>query len=210
MSNLCPLCHSEASLFHENEHRIHYQCPTCFGIFADTKSRPSETIEKKHYKKHNNDVEDKGYQEFVSPITDSIRKDFDTKHKGLDFGAGTGPVLSKILKDNGYSIVQYDPYFHNYPELLTHQYDFIASCEVIEHFYSPHKEFSLLKKLLKPNGKLYCMTHIYDESIDFNKWYYKNDPTHVFIYHQKTLSWIQKEFRFSQLCINNRLITFSY
>jgi len=38
-------------------------------------------------------------------------KDFNTNHKGLDFGAGTGPVISKVLKDKGYCIAQYDIFF---------------------------------------------------------------------------------------------------
>lgn len=42
------------------------------------------------YQKHNNDIEDDGYQKFVAPITTAIMKDFTQNHKGLDFGAGTG------------------------------------------------------------------------------------------------------------------------
>lgn len=113
------------------------------------------------YQKHNNDIEDDGYQQFVSPITLAIMRDFTQNHKGLDFGAGIGPVIFKILKDQGYMIRLYDPFFHNYPNLLKAQYDYIAVCEVIEHFHDPKKEFSLLKKLLRQNGKLYCMTNIY-------------------------------------------------
>ncbi len=209
MSQACPLCSNNSSLFHEEKNRIYYQCGTCFGIFVNTSALPSLEVEQAHYEKHNNDVEDAGYQNFVSPITKSILQDFTANNNGLDFGAGTGPVISKILTDHGFSILQYDPYFHIYPELLKEQYDYIASCEVIEHFYYPQKEFSLLKSLLKPNGKLYCMTHIYDDSIPFTNWYYKNDPTHVFIYHKNTFAWIKKEFGFSDIIINDRLIVFS-
>jgi SAM-dependent methyltransferase len=209
MSPRCPLCCNTAKLFYEGENRSHYQCITCFGIFIDANSRPSEEVEKTHYQQHNNDIEDKGYQKFVSPITEAVLHDFTANHKGLDFGAGTGPVISKVLTDHGYSIAPYDPYFHNYPKLLEEQYDYIASCEVIEHFFDPRKEFTLLKKLLKPRGKLYCMTHIYDISIDFADWYYKNDPTHVFIYHANTIEWIKREFKFADVMIDNRLVIFS-
>ncbi|MBN2596445.1 class I SAM-dependent methyltransferase [Labilibaculum sp.] len=205
----CPLCNNNAKLFYKTENRIHYQCNTCFGIFADANSRPGQDVEKTHYQQHNNDIEDTGYQKFVSPITNSVRRDFTANHKGLDFGAGTGPVISKVLTDHGFSIVPYDPYFHNYPKLLQEKYDYIASCEVIEHFYNPHKEFSFLKKILKPKGKLYCMTHLYNENIDFANWYYKNDPTHVFIYQKQTFEWIQKEFAFADVMIENRLVVFS-
>lgn len=165
--------------------------------------------EKLRYKEHNNDVEDKNYQNFVSPITTAILKDFSSADKGLDFGAGTGPVISKVLNDNAFSIVQYDPFFHNFPDLLNARYNFIACCEVMEHFYNPKKEFGLLRSLLYPNGKLYCMTDLWDESIDFHEWYYKNDPTHVFIYTKETIHWIQKEFDFSDVTVDGRLVTFS-
>jgi hypothetical protein len=79
---------------------------------------------------------------------------------------------------------------------------------VIEHFYHPEKEFRLLKNLLQPNGRLYCMTHIYNPKIDFENWYYKNDPTHVFIYQEATLIWIKNNFNFASVTIDNRLISF--
>lgn len=209
MSVLCPLCSGLGKLFHQNPRQLFYQCKNCSSIFADKNLHPDAKKEYAHYAKHENNVEDKGYQQFVSPITQAIIKEFTPEHKGLDFGAGPGPVISKILNDNKFSIIQYDPYFHYYPELLNKTYDYIACCEVMEHFYNPKKEFALLKKLLKPQGKLYCMTHIYDENIDFEKWYYKNDPTHVFIYQKNTLNWIKENFGFSNLEIHKRLIIFS-
>jgi hypothetical protein len=174
----------------------------------DEKLRPDSNSEKLRYKEHINDVEDKGYQKFVSPITSAILNNFSPSDKGLDFGAGTGPVISKVLTDNEFSIIQYDPFFHNNPNLLNAKYNYIACCEVMEHFYRPKKEFELLRNLLQPNGKLYCMTDLYDTSIDFHKWYYKNDQTHVFIYHENTIEWIQENINFSDVFINGRLITF--
>ena len=158
---------------------------------------------------HNNDVDDIGYQQFVSPITSAVMNDYSSEHKGLDFGAGTGPVISKVLTDNQFNIKAYDPFFHNHSQLLNETYDFIACCEVIEHFYAPSKEFSLLKSLLKPNGRLYCMTDIYHENIDFHDWYYKNDPTHVFFYQQQSFVYIKEEYGFSDVFIDGRLITFT-
>ncbi|WP_258932651.1 hypothetical protein [Flavobacterium oreochromis] len=74
--------------------------------------------EEKHYQFHNNDVEDPGYLNFVSPITSSILNDFSKEELGLDFGAGTNSAVSKVLKDNQYQILQYDPYFHPSPQIL--------------------------------------------------------------------------------------------
>ncbi len=205
----CPLCSSKAPLFYQQNDRCFFQCSTCFGIFLDEKLRLHSSKEIERYQLHKNDVEDLNYQKFVAPITTAIQRDFTTTDKGLDFGAGTGPVISKVLEDNSFQIVQYDPFFHKHPNLLKTTYNYIACCEVMEHFYHPKKEFKLLKQLLKPNGKLYCMTVLFDDTIDFQDWYYKNDPTHVFIYHQKTIQWIKENIGFSKVTIEYRLITFS-
>ncbi|MEE9430670.1 MAG: methyltransferase domain-containing protein [Melioribacteraceae bacterium] len=204
----CPLCKNEGEVFYHFKKKLFYQCKNCKGIFIDQKLIPNKESEKSRYEEHINDVEDKNYQKFVSPITSAVFRDFTKENIGLDFGAGTGPVISKILKDNNFNISLYDPFFHNHPNLLNEKYNYIACCEVIEHFHNPYKEFGMLKKMLLPNGKLYCMTFIYDKSIDFHNWNYKNDRTHVFIYHKKTIEWISKEFKFSDVEIENRLITF--
>ena len=106
MKNSCPLCQNESQLFSDYKTRIYYKCSNCKGIFLDPEQYMDEENEEKHYRFHNNDVEDKGYQGFVSPITSEIQYDFKTTDSGLDFGAGTGSAVSKILEDNGYQIKQ--------------------------------------------------------------------------------------------------------
>jgi SAM-dependent methyltransferase len=204
--SICPLCSCDSEEYFQKNAVTYYLCKNCKGIFIDDKYKPNSETELLHYKTHQNDVNDSRYQQFVSPITFAILREYDTTSLGLDFGAGSGPVISKILKDNNRNINIYDPYFFDFPSLLDLTYDFIACCEVIEHFYNPKKEFELLVSLLKPNGKLFCMTELYDDSIDFGKWYYKNDPTHVFMYQRKTFEYIAEEFAFSNCKIENRLI----
>jgi len=137
-----------------------------------------------------------------------VVRDFSPCRKGLDFGAGTGPVISKMLSDKRYDIKQYDPFFHNEPQLLRDKYDYVICCEVIEHFHQPAKEWERLKNLLLPGGSVICMTHIYEPSIDFPKWYYKNDETHVFIYMKETLEWLREKYGFCSLTIKERLVCF--
>ena len=169
---------------------------------------PNLEEERKRYEQHKNDVTNVKYQNFVLPIINAVKNNFSTNSLGLDFGAGTGPVISKILGDNGYKLRQFDPFFCNDTDALQLKYDYIVCCEVIEHFHSPSKEFELLKNLLKPKGHLYCMTHLYTKEIDFNNWYYKNDITHVFIYQRETLVKIKDRYKFSSLTIEDRLMTF--
>ncbi|MEF8874775.1 MAG: class I SAM-dependent methyltransferase [Candidatus Thermoplasmatota archaeon] len=197
----CPLCGHPGSLFHEEGF---FLCTECKGIFRSRERLPTHSEERSRYEMHDNEVDDEDYQDFVSPITDAVRKEFSPEDKGLDFGAGTGPVISKVLGDEGYDIEQYDPFFA--PALPTKKYDYIVCCEVIEHFHDPKKEFGRLKDLLRPNGHLYCMTYIYKEEIDFDSWGYKNDATHAFLYQKETFEWIEENFHFSSLKIDGRLI----
>ena len=208
MTNICPLCEHSSSLFKKIESKIFYRCITCFGIFLKPNLLPTLDEEKSRYVLHNNDVNDVAYQKFVSPITVRILHEFSQKSEGLDFGAGTGPVISKVLEEKGFSIKSYDPFFHNFPELLKKSYDYIACCEVIEHFHNPKKEFRLLHELLFPKGKLYCMTEMFTEQLVFEKWYYKNDPTHVFFYSEKTMEWIKNAFNFSEVSFHGRQTIF--
>lgn len=207
MNAICPLCSTLSKEFYVDKN-TYYRCQACYGIFADEDDKPSVKSEKQRYELHNDDVNDIGYRKFVSPITHSILNNFSIHNSGLDFGAGTSAIISAILKEKNYNILNYDPYFHAFPELLERKYDYISSCEVIEHFYNPHKEFSLLKKMLNTDAKMYLMTEPYNEGINFASWYYKNDPTHVFFYTKETFQWIKKEFGFSNVIISKRLIVF--
>lgn len=205
----CSLCNTLSPIIHINEERYYLKCPNCSGIFMSKQFLPVDSIELDRYSTHNNDVNDPRYRKFVSPITNDILKDFNQNHIGLDFGSGTGPVITVVLKEQGYNITTFDPYFDNRPEVLTATYDYIASCEVVEHFHNPKLEFQKLKSLLKPTGKLYIMTDLYREEINFQDWYYKNDPTHVFFYQEATFEWIKNTFGFKNVEFKERLISLS-
>lgn len=209
MSEICPLCSNSSSVFFKNKKQEFHKCDTCQGIFLDKKYHLSVEDEKQRYNKHNNDINDKGHQNFVMPIVSSIIRQFSIQDTGLDFGAGPSSVVSKLLKDNNFNISQYDPFFQNNIQLIEKRYNYIICCEVVEHFNNPHKEFKLLRELLFKNAKLFCMTDIYNPNIDFSAWYYKNDSTHIFFYQKETFEWIKKEFNFSNLIIEGRLISFS-
>jgi SAM-dependent methyltransferase len=205
----CILCHGPAKPFFEAPPKKYYQCGQCSAIFLDPVCYVSKEDERLRYQEHNNDVEDPGYQKFVAPIVSAVQETFGPECKGLDFGAGTGPVAAKLLRDLGYTIELYDPFFWNDPSVLEKKYDFIICCEVMEHFHFPAKEFRLLRSLLDPRGVLFCMTDVYSEKIDFKTWYYRNDKTHVFFYHQDTLTWIRFQFGFSAMESDGRLVRFT-
>jgi len=205
----CRLCNTPSPIFHIDEKRHYLKCPNCDGIFVSKQFLPDDVIEVNRYIKHNNDIHDPKYQKFVSPITNAIQNNFTENHQGLDFGSGPGPVITKILREQGYSIETYDPYFDYRPELLTTTYDYIVCCEVVEHFHQPYMEFQKLKSLLKPNGELFIMTDFYSDEIDFQNWYYKNDLTHIFFYQKPTFEWIKDRFGFSSIKLEGRLTILS-
>lgn len=208
MSISCPLCQHQASVFYEFKQRRYYQCGFCCAIIKDPTQWPDKATEKDRYLEHLNEVVDPRFQQFVSPITETVKGRFNVDDNGLDFGAGHAPVITHVLKQAGYDIEPYDPLFFDNPELLQHKYAYICSCEVIEHFHKPAESFALLRRLLKPDGSLLCMTELYHEGIDFHRWNYKNDPTHVFIYHRNTISYLADKYSFSSFSITGRFILF--
>lgn len=209
MKTDCTLCGGDTLLFKEIRNKKYYSCTECNAVILHPAHYLLPEDEKKRYLEHNNDVNDPRYQKSVEPAVNLIKCNFDISHKGLDFGAGTGPVITKLLRDCGYKIDLYDPFFHNDPVMLEKTYDYIVACEVIEHFMKPDKEFKLLKSLLNKNGKLICKTSIFSPDIDFEKWKYKDDATHVIFYQEDTLEWIKNRYNFSSLTIIGQIIIFN-
>ncbi len=204
----CSLCDSKTMLFVHIEERKFFSCTKCKAVLLCPLHYLSPEEEKERYLLHQNDIHDIGYQNFVSPIVQSISREYNANHTGLDFGSGSGPVITSLLTEKGYNIITYDPFFDPNNSALENKYDYIVCCEVMEHFHNPSREFSLLFSLLNPEGKLYCKTSLYNKNINFRSWWYKNDPTHVFFYTTDTLLWIKNRFKFKLLEIREDLIIF--
>lgn len=197
----CPLCTTQLEF---KVDAFYFECSTCFALVKDVKFYISNEEEKIRYESHNNNVEDVRYQNFTSPITNKILELFKPTDLGLDYGCGTGPVITKMLQEKNYQIQLYDPYFYPSLDYLNYAYDYIFSCEVFEHFSNPNAEIKKLISLLKPNGLLLIMTHLYDGKIPFENWYYRKDPTHIFIYTQKTMKYIADQFKLEIIEMTNR------
>jgi SAM-dependent methyltransferase len=184
----------------------YYACHTCAAVVMKAILYPTPAQEKQQYELHNNDVDDERYQQFTSPIWTYILKQFTADQLGLDFGSGTGPVITKMLLEKGYKVALYDPYFAPDTSALENKYNYIFSCEVVEHFHSPNKEFNKLFDMLLPGGELILMTHLYHESIPFKNWYYRKDPTHVFIYRKETMTYIAKTYAAKVKYMDTRMV----
>lgn len=201
----CTLCGAEATPFCQTLDRDYFECSQCRAILLDPDMYVSPDDEIYRYKTHNNDVNDPRYQNFVMPLVDTITERYAPGSHGLDYGSGTGPVAAKLLRDDGYEVTTYDPYFDDDATAFHQKYDFIIASEVVEHFYNPAKEFRLLKGLLKPGGYLACMTLRYADDIIFDGWHYAHDETHVIFYRDETAQWIRQSYGFSDLVLKDRI-----
>ena len=204
----CPLCDSNALPFYIGHLGEYHRCEGCLGAFLLPQHHLNEEEEKRRYETHNNDVLDPGYQRFVQPLVDAVMDSFSKEHKGLDFGCGEGPVISYMLKNMGYHLDLYDPYFRANDPVFSRKYDYIILSEVMEHFKQPEKEFKTLFSLLNPGGKIFCLTELLRDDIDFESWHYKNDETHLFFYHERSIEYIARRFGDPTFEIDGRLIIF--
>ena len=144
----CTLCHTPLSQAMDS---YYFNCHTCRALIKNKEHYLSDEAEKATYELHNNDVNDIRYRKFVSPITTYISENYTKKTLGLDFGCGAAPVVTTMLKEQGFDIKPYDPYFCCDTEYLNHRYDYIVCCEVAEHFHYPATEIEKLIGRKKSN-----------------------------------------------------------
>lgn len=193
----CPLCASVQSPFIIIENIPYWSCPDCGLVAKDKAHFPSPDAEKAHYDSHNNDLNDLGYKQFLErlliPLMDRVNWD-NAPITALDFGAGPGPLLAKMLADAGCDTSIYDPFYAPDQSVLAGRYDIITATEVIEHFHNPKVMFDHLHAMLKPKGMLAVMTMVLTDDIDFKQWHYHRDPTHVVFYRPETFAHIAEHY----------------
>lgn len=203
---LCPLCKSaDTSEFAAlSSTRIFYLCARCELRFLRPDLRLNPAAEKARYDKHQNNVEDKNYQNFVAPLIEAVVEIVPSSARGLDFGCGPSSVASHLLRKREFTMDLYDTFFQPSLADLKDSYDFIICSEVMEHFSDPHKEIGFLKKKLTKGGILFAMTQLWQNNMPFENWYYHRDPTHICFYSGPTLRWIQHEWAFKGLQIRGK------
>lgn len=171
-----------------------YECGHCALVFKNPACHLSLTEDFKRYSSHQNNEEDRGYIDFLNRLVNPLTTFLPEKFKALDFGSGPGPTMSTLLTKKGGEVLNYDPIFCNDQEALKKKYDVITSTEVVEHFKRPKEDWSLLVGALDSNGVLAIMTQFLTSEIDYKSWWYKNDPTHVVFYKEKTFIYLAKCF----------------
>tara|TARA_R110002126_G_scaffold12196_22_gene53243 strand:+ start:15063 stop:15713 length:651 start_codon:yes stop_codon:yes gene_type:complete len=204
----CPLCQTTQTRFYNQDKlRQYFRCDICALVYADRTSLLSAQAEHAQYLLHNNDLEDAGYRRFLSRLSEPLQRKLNRSGcQGLDFGCGPGPLLAKMLSETGHSMQLWDPYFAANPAALQQQYDFISCTEAIEHFVHPATEWATWQQLLKPAGVLAIMTKRYTDLAAFERWHYKNDPTHVSFFHQDTFCWLAAQAKMTVDFVTNDVV----
>ena len=195
----CPLCGSgNATRFFETRdkhgHREFDHCPECDIVFVPRRHHLDKPAQRERYLTHENDPDDEGYRNFLSRLLNALRPCLIPGSTGLDYGAGTGPALAIMMRQEGFGVRLYDPFFHPDESVLGEKYDFVTCTETAEHFVDPMRDFEKLNEMLKPSGWLGVMTGMLDSWDCFSDWYYHRDPTHICFYSKRTMEWIANHF----------------
>ncbi|TCS43799.1 class I SAM-dependent methyltransferase [Reinekea marinisedimentorum] len=209
MTEPCPLCQSpDCHAFFADKQRAYRQCRQCQLVFAEPASWPNARDEKALYDLHENSLEDKGYNRFLARIVDPLTDRVSPPAQLLDFGCGPAPALANQLRQLGFEVSLYDSFYYPETQALQHSYDAIVATEVIEHLHQPRIELERLWAHLQPGGWLALMTQRVIDAKAFKTWQYKNDPTHVCFFHERSFHWLAGQLNASQLNFEGRDMVF--
>lgn len=192
----CLLCHSKTTKGPLST----FDCLHCHLRFKDPAIFLSQEAESSRYQSHDNNPADPGYRNFLNKLVAPLAPFLPAKFDSLDFGCGSGPTISLMLKELGGNTHDYDPLFFPHQSLLVaKKYDVVTSTEVVEHFKSPDVDWALLIGLVKPGGILAIMTQFLKTETDYATWWYKNDPTHIVFYREETFVHLESTYRLKRL-----------
>lgn len=200
----CKICSGETYLlFDEQFKHEYYRCLSCGFIYEAPKHHVSFEDEKKEYDRHNNSIEDEGYVNMFKRFLTSFQDDV-SGNELLEYGSGPEPVFSQILKQEGFDVTSYDPFYLPDETYKEKTYDVITSTEVFEHFVEPLNEFEHLLSLLNDGGILAIMTQFPKDDDHFKKWWYRRDVTHISFYTVETFEYLAKKYHMTIVYHNEK------
>lgn len=175
----CPLCCATDAYGLPVAGKLYHRCRACELVWLDAAEHLDPEREKVVYDGHDNQVDDPRYRSFLMRAFGEVLSRLPPSTSGLDFGCGPGPALIAMGREAGYQMAGYDKFYADFPELLTRQYDFITSTEVIEHIATPRAVLDGPWACLKPGGILVLQTQRVLGDERFKSWRYRHDPTHI-------------------------------
>lgn len=197
----CPLCHSHnVNEIEGIASPLYFICNQCKLIYMHDHYIIDPTAEKARYDTHNNSLANEGYVAmFERFITNAVVPFTESGSKTLDYGSGPEPVLQYLLQQKGYPTDIYDRYYAPDPVYEQKTYDLIISTETIEHVANAAELWELFSNHLRPGGRLAIMTLFHPGTVQFPRWWYRRDPTHIRFYHPDTYAWICSHYSFKIL-----------
>lgn len=199
----CLLCHFDSTPFELDT----FLCQECHLVFKNPNVFYNTVQDIERYSTHNNSNADQGYLNFLEKLVHPLKSFLPRKFSALDFGCGPGPTLSGLLEDLGGQVENYDPLF--FPDahlLIPESYDVVTCSEVVEHFKTPSSDWEMMIDLVKDEGILAVMTLLYSKEIDYKKWWYRNDPTHIVFYQSETIDYIAKTYNLEILYTDHKSV----
>lgn len=200
----CPLClQPRSKKYISLEQKIsgevfkldYFSCQNCHLVYLSEKNYISLEDEKNRYLTHNNDLRQKAYRAHLNQLWQPLKEKLSSDMQGLDYGSGPVPALAQLMAEEGFKVKTWDPFFCNDVEVFAHKYDFITCMEVIEHCHKPFNEIDKMCTMLNKGGYLAMGTSLLMEGMDFVKWNYRMDPTHVIFFREKTIAWVAQEWK---------------
>jgi len=175
-----------------------HRCPQCDYVYVSKSSFLKSEEEKKRYSFHENCIDDEGYLTFLRRLLLPLETFLKRGDAVLDYGSGPEPVFAELLRQKGFDVQTYDPFFS--PLFSDEEtYDAVTSIEVFEHFHNPAKELKTIFSLIEQGGYLGIMTERHKSTTDFKTWYYTKDPTHVGYFSDKTFRWMESKHSLRQV-----------
>jgi SAM-dependent methyltransferase len=193
----CKICNTPTTPIYDRQFDInYYHCSNCDYIFLNPGNIVSEQEELQLYQIHQNTPDNIGYVKMFKDFINQTILPYKANIKSvLEFGAGPGPVLADLLKENNFDVDVYDPYFFPEKVYQNKTYDLITSTEVFEHLKDPLETLELLYNCLNTGGIISIMTlyHPQDSEI-FKGWWYRRESTHISFYSHQTMRHLAKRF----------------
>jgi SAM-dependent methyltransferase len=204
----CLLC-KENTVKSLDEQQAYWQCSDCGYLFLEPSLRKNLSEEKARYTEHNNDLGDKNYIQYLEKTWSKVNDLVSSGSLVLDYGCGPTKGLEKVLEGSSLRVISYDPIF--WPEELDEhrkQIDVIYCSEVIEHMFDPNSELDKWEELLKPGGLITLRTSFHPGPEKFKSWWYKDDPTHIGFFNEKTFEWFAEKRRWEILHMHSPYVSF--
>lgn len=186
----CRLCGAEAAEFVSGG-AGYGECPVCGYIGVEPSRLPSPEAEEARYRLHRNSRSDSRYVSWILEFVEAVEPYLRPGGELLDFGSGPEPVPAALLRERGYSVLAYDPFFAPGDGWRSRTWDAVLVHEVAEHLAEPGAALAELAALLRPGGALCVRTRFPPADREaFAPWRYRMDSTHVGFFRPETFDWL--------------------